>query len=64
MKHPYLQASLRDHIQAWADKMCESDEAQQSEIYWGNETVEHMTTAAFAVFLGIAEAQKYERNNA
>ncbi len=56
-----MKSYLRDVIQKWADEACNSDAWEQSGIYFGENTVDHMTDAAASVFDGICEAQRYER---
>ena len=59
MEYPQLKASLYKKIEEWIDENCESDECQDSGMYWGTETAEHMTTAALAVFSGAADCLRY-----
>jgi hypothetical protein len=61
MEYPQLKATLYKKINEWIEENCDSDEWGETRVFVGIETGEHMTNAAYAVFLGIVEAQKYGR---
>ena len=59
MNKSALKSSLYDAIQKWVYDNCETDEWQDTGIIIANETVQHMTVVAFAIFEAIKNSQEF-----
>lgn len=58
-----LKQKLTEHIQKWADKVCDSNEWADTDIIVHPDFTIRMADAAYAVFQAMYESQEYAKSN-